>query len=694
MTIDVARLSLAVEAARAIREAPNFRPQTWPPNDAFPIVVDGEGKTISRYGDPIWDLTSWAGKAAILDFGNGATHRGHSGLDIINSSLLRQVTAWWLYGSSAVQTAQTLRGRFYQIRKLFVLCASNGIAASELVRCPRVADQIPHIVAPGCAGKTLALLHMLHEDREQLGFTLLDREGLVRLEAALPEHFSRQTAYMPPRIWSYQIKRLRAFLDDFNDHSASIEACFLFCLDAYAHNSGSVGEACRVGRHRNHGPFWTSGGSNGKRTGRVFHGPFSSTAERFGIYELLKRWCVSASDADSGKSLSVRCLSSYFSAVAYVGLAYILNFTLMRKEEGLSLRSDCLQIEDDVRFGPLYVIRGTTTKTIDDDAACWPTSPSVKVAIDAMTCVARLRMMCAIANPDVPAAHEEETNPYLLLRPYEPWGSRTGRDLRQPLRVRPNILSYQQVANFYPTLLKSDELRITRSDMEMALVVDPTLDQETFKEGGVWPIGWHQLRRTGAVNMLASGLVSDASLQYLLKHVSRSCSLYYGQGYSRVRLNDSARAEYVRTMYEILGKKIAQLLSDQFISPHGAKRKLEILRVVEPTNSYKLNELAKSGAVAWRETLLGGCTRREPCPYGGVDNIAYCGGGLGGRPCADALYDRDQEPAMLELSEIIRARLDVAPDDSPYRASLEAQMRSIDNALATIRTERGNLGTI
>ncbi|MEX3937270.1 hypothetical protein AB4Y32_37005 [Paraburkholderia phymatum] len=76
-------------------------------------------------------------------------------------------------------------------------------------------------------------------------------------------------------------------------------------------------------------------------------------------------------------------------------------------------------------------------------------------------------------------------------------------------------------------------LRITQQDRDLARLVTPTLDSGRFAVGKVWPLAWHQLRRTGTVNMQASGLVSDASLQFQLKHVSRAMSLYYGRGYAR-----------------------------------------------------------------------------------------------------------------------------------------------------------------
>lgn len=184
--------------------------------------------------------------------------------------------------------------------------------------------------------------------------------------------------------------------------------------------------------------------------------------------------------------------------------------------------------------------------------------------------------------------------------------------------------------------------------------------------------------------MLASGLVSDASIQYQLKHATRAMSLYYGQGYSRTRLNDDSRAHYIRTMYEILGKEIAQLFSDRFISPYGETRKSEMLRVVDPNDAKKLSKAAEAGQVSWRQTLLGGCTKRGPCEFGGVDNIIRCGGGDKHGPCADALYDRNKENNIRQLSREIDSRLLDAPLDSPYRESLYAQKRAAENAIYVI----------
>lgn len=674
MTVTMAHLGLAIESPLVTPTAQNFRPPTWPPQCDFPIVIDAEGKVVSRYGDPTWDLSPWANKPCQLNFGDGgAQNKGVPSITPENSDLLRQITAWWLYGPKAKQTTHTIVYWFSNFRKLAILCSSNGIIASDLMRFPSVADKISEVLAPSSSSVVFTGLHSLYEQREQLGFTLLDQEGLTRLEAALPEHEQRQTPYIPPRIWTYQVNRLRAFLDDFHTHREGIEACFRFCLDAYAKNCGSLAQACRDGCEVNRMPF----GEKKTDNGAVFHGPFLDTAKEFGISEFLERWFI-----DSHQSLKVsgiRTLSSCLSMVGMAGTAYILNFSLMRIEEVWSLRADCLDIENDKRFGNIYILRGPTTKTVQDNDARWPTSPLVKVAVDAMICAARLRMICAEANPDVILTAEDIRNPHLIVRAYEPWSPSNNRNDS----VRKAVKSYQSVYKRCRNLFDPQELRITEADLNLARLVNPTLDPEIFAVGNIWPLAWHQLRRTGAVNMQASGLVSDSSLQYLLKHATRTMSLYYGQGYSRVALNDEARILYIRTMYEVLGKEVARLFTNRFVSPHGEKRKDEILRLVDPQDSKKLMALAKSGKVSYRETLLGCCTNPVPCTFGGIDNVAACGGDKT-PPCANILYDREKAPAIRQLGRVIASRLVEAQEGSPYLESLEAQQRTVENVLYVI----------
>lgn len=120
-------------------------------------------------------------------------------------------------------------------------------------------------------------------------------------------------------------------------------------------------------------------------------------------------------------------------------------------------------------------------------------------------------------------------------------------------------------------------------------------------------------------------------------------------------------------------------MTDRFISPHGEKRKAEIVRLIQPSDVEKMTQLGKKGAIVYRPIILGVCSSREPCPYGGIDSIAHCGGGdIAGepRPCSDVLYDRDRLDVVDELERVFSA---TAPVESPLRDSLEAQKRSAEN---------------
>ncbi|QJC82623.1 hypothetical protein HGP31_30285 [Pseudomonas umsongensis] len=366
-------------------------------------------------------------------------------------------------------------------------------------------------------------------------------------------------------------------------------------------------------------------------------------------------------------------------------MAYILNFSMMRIKEAWNLRTNCLSIETDDQFGQMYVICGVTSKTIDDDDARWVTSPSVELAVTSLSCISNLRMQCAISNPMIEVSQEDLESPWLISRCYEPWAGTV--DKINSTAIRPGYPSYASVAEFYKNLFDNDVLKITKSDLDLARQVTVSLNEEKFQEGNVWNFAWHQLRRTGAVNMQGSELVSEPSMQYQLKHGTRAMSLYYGKGYSTARLNQSARNEYIDAMYEMLSKDLVFVSSERFISPHGTSRKSSIFGGINILDQKSLDLAIRKGMISWRPTLLGGCTKLGACPYGGVDNIIRCGGGDGKAPCADVIIDKSRQPQLIKFSEALDERLSGAEACSPLYESLSAQKRAIENILNAIKTK-------
>lgn len=678
-------LSLKIVSPLAMPSAANFRPPSWPPPPDWSPVLDSQERPLCYYKDSIWPLRGWGGRAKQLNFGDGEKSIAAS-IAPENADLLRLLMIWRIWGPRGARTLGSIKNAYDPLRTIMVLCSQEGICASDLMRFPAVVDQIPARIAPAKYTYVVGLMHDLYDARDELGFVLLDREGISRLAKAAPKHQKEQTPYIPPRIWAYQVSRLRSLLDDFIEHRQQVEDCFYFAWEAYAHNFGSYSAAYTKKGKTTLLPFQDPEvtKTNGSRNGRVIHGPFALTEAKFGLGELFDRWL---GKDDGPRSMGIVRLSRFLSLTSLVGLKYLLNFSLMRINEAWDLRADCLMIEKDEKLGDIYMLRGETTKTDTDSDARWPVSSSAQLAISAMSVVARLRMHCALHNPYLDLSEEEIANPYLLGPAHEPWTNDGGRGKAQK-QVRQGYQSYSVYARKFPYLFDWEMLKITEQDLQIARLIEPSLNESAFAVGRVWPLAFHQLRRTGAVNMLSSGMVSEPSLQHQLKHAARAMTMYYGHNYTRLSLDPETRGVYLRTMYESLARELASIMSPRFVSPHGESRKQQIVALISESDSKKLEAAGRKGEISARQIRLGFCMKRGACTYGGVESIAHCGGGDTGVPCMDVLYDREQEEKISRYAQDLNSRLHTMPSGSPRHNSLQAEKKSTENYLDVIRQQK------
>lgn len=660
----------------------SYRPPNWPPPPDWIVTTDARGKP-SRYRDGIWDFSARVGKSAKLDIAGGRNKSSAKPLRADNQGLLRLVATWIFWGPWSAHAWATQKNQFDLVRRIFVLCDQNDILASDLYRFPKVQAQVSNLYGQEQERRrVLTLLDRLFHSKNTLGFTLLDELGLTRLAKAFNEREDVdliQTAYIPPRIWKYQIQRLRACLDDFLLHRQQVEDCFNYCVAAYAQNFGSLEAALLFeGSASAIVPFGAQQNANaGARSGRTFPGPFHLTAENFGIDLLMQRWIATPF---SGK-YEIRSLTKYLSLVQASAFIYLLNFTLQRKEEAGELRSDCLVWENDPTLGPIPVIRGETTKTDPDSDARWPTSPNVAVAVDAVTAVARLRMQCAAVNPKVDCDEYDESNPLLFHTPFEPWASLPGGF--KPYSTRPNVQSYQTILRRYPLLFDLEVIKITQEDLATACLFTPNLKSDPdFAVGKPWPFTYHQSRRTSGVNMFASGLLSDTSIQVIMKHLTLLQTRYYGANHTRLRFNARYDETTTAARYEVMAKQICALVEDRYVSPLGAQHKKQIVvNLLGTRDLHALRKAAQKGEVAFREIRLGGCTNREHCPYGGIESMTRCAGSDGGRPCGDVLYDKSKRSSLEGQLQVIERRISETPPDSPRAKALRAEAKAIRSYL-------------
>ncbi len=178
-----------------------------------------------------------------LNFGYGPAKKYVAAIDPANADLLRTVIGWWLYGPNGARGYRGLKTRFDQMRRLFVLCTQEGILASELSHFParspepvsRRCSRLPGPVSSWhcCTNCTSGGMRW--------GSPCWIAQGWHASQRPCPRPpRSSRPPISPPRIWHYQITRLRECLDDFLAHRGQVEECFRFCLAAYRHNSASL----------------------------------------------------------------------------------------------------------------------------------------------------------------------------------------------------------------------------------------------------------------------------------------------------------------------------------------------------------------------------------------------------------------------------------------------------------------------
>jgi hypothetical protein len=679
MDVSLDQFALAIETPLAVPTSRAYRPPSWPPPRDWVCIEDRDGNPVSRWGDPVWDLHPWTGKVMTFNFGDGPRRTTRSPEnDQANADILRLLVTWrgWMSRGRKL-AANTLLGSFaVPIGKIVALCSQHKILASNLSRYPALIEEIARSIAKSKFETVVGELDRLRDARDVLGFELLDQAGIQRLKAAQPNHVPEQTEYIPPRIWTYIVMRLRECIDDYLAHQRRIEECFAFCADAYEKNGITAGRMS--GRTYKHAPFASPSGRNGKRCGITYQGPFADTAQRFGIRDVLERW------VGGPKGIrKIQGFSNYFTLIQSVALADLLSFTLMRIEEGTTIRRNCLSWHDDEVYGRIPLIQAETTKTDPDDNALWITSPSVESAIRVLTSVARMRLHCV-------GKWTEVGNPYLINPALEYWGS---KGPKTHLGLRPSIQTFHEVAIKFPKLFSAHQLTITEDDLKIARAVCPTLNKDMFQVGYLWHLAWHQLRRTGAVNMFASGEISDSSMQLQMKHLTRLMPLYYGRGNTSLHLNEVTRVLLVNAQYETMGRQLAAVQTDRFVSPYGDEHKEKLLalagddspvNLISKDNAIRYENAARKHHINFRLTVLGGCMKNGPCDGDCVSSVGDCAGGDGKSPCFNVLFDRNRAEAnQIRLGGVVK-QLETTPPDTPRYRHLEQERRGLENYFAYI----------
>lgn len=670
-------LQFKVPTSLVTPESPLYHPPSFPPPNDWPVSVDRKGNPLSIFGDDYWDFSA---------LGYYGFNFGRHGLSDQNLVLLKQAMVFIMYHPKLFPgKLKSCRSYFDLLVKIGSVCEHHGITIRDLHKFPRIFPSVVEALQSARFQDKISQLHKLKLYENELGFSIAS-DGLLRLLARdVQEYVAVQHPYIPSRLWNYQIERLSEALTDFVRHQDAIEKAFKWMHRAYKHN-------LEVAPASHQSPFT---GRHLHRSRRVvYEGNFEHFLHKRGLLGLFKRWLEPENKTVYGYSYSTQAFSKYLTFVRDASILFILNFSMQRRQEAVSLRSDCFHVERDRYLGDVCFLFGETTKTDEDSDARWVVPNTVKKAVDVCSWVARLRLTALPEDLDL--SEEDKVNPHLMFPSTEPWSSNSSKLqatlARHGVLVSKRGFDYDNVIRRGLKLFDTDVLRIMEEDEREALSLTPNLyEREWFGVGKPWCFSCHQLRRTLAVNMFASQEISVSSIQHQMKHLSRNMTLYYGRHYTNLRLNSVAEAALVLESYKSVYQKLVDVIDNEVdnVKPHGVIPSFDsIVELVEAGEAKKLTKMIQDGQVGVRRTLLGFCMKAGSCEYGGIESISKCTGGDGKGICADAIFARKNKDKLLRLQSSHQNELDQLPPDSMRAGALKQEIHAIEVYIDVIDRDR------
>jgi integrase len=637
--------------------SPCFKSEDYPPKDDFVMSIDQNGKVISRYGDDTWDFTSFGSKTK-FHFKN---------YDKANKEMFKQLMFYVTYSCLFPGKYNSLTPWYVSFQNIFKTCSKHEINASDLNRFPRVIEEIAEFWAknsPSYFQATVSFLNSVLKIQDQIGFALLNEKSIALFKQFDPSYEEGQTAYIPNRIWTAYIQHLDSVFDDFEFYQDKLEGLYHYLVKTTISNEEKG--ICI----QNSSPF-----NHHRAKNKVFYdGTLETYLKAHGLMSLFEKY-VERPELERFKEYTSDqpgALLNNFSRTCYL---YILYYSIMRKSEALSLRTDCLQIENDERLGNFYLLVGETTKTDPDSDAHWVVPKRVERAVKIAKILLDWKLQYVSVSDEPPHLFQN-----LMV-----WHK--SRRVSKPSSFASFGNTITIKAYFF---FKIEQYRITQEDYDEALALTPSLVKKNwFKVGATWQFSYHQFRRTLAIHF-ALNKISASSTQLQMKHGTREQQFHYQNNAGRLRLNHGAEQEIVNEYYAEMARNITSTVYGEAILPHAKSPvKQEVVCFIEEGDMNKLLKAQKNGSIGYRKNILGGCVKQGVCEYGGFDSIAHCAGGDGGNPCSDLIIDGAREQEFKDDKAEYEIQMDDVPKDSPRFMALNAEVRGYETVLDIIEKKKG-----
>jgi hypothetical protein len=573
-----------------------------PPPDSFVATRKRDGTAKSLYWHPVWDFTAYSvdGKPARLVFSFWAAGNITSRRDAISKEIRFLVFALIWYREGSPLAFGTLQNYLTVLCALAEMSDERGVSLATVLGDIRLLRKFVSVRCGGWMAETFVSLHgnLSKLPEAKLGFKLAKSKDAGQLgdgRKAYRERL-RQHPPMPMRIYSRYISALSSELSDWLAVADEMLELVVQC-------------------------------SSDPLTGRTVETQ-SDIATRIGLEPSFARrptfdQCASSRCleyiASKGGSPDVKGLSSLISQAQLIAKLSVQTFTGTRDEEAKSLPYDCL--DTSFHDGKThYRVCGTTTKLHHGlgKRAKWVTNQEGLRAIEAARAIADVIYGLLEVQPK---SSDDERHRHALF--VSPGYLRLGSETLEPRDgwFTPGNLYFRHDSRLREVLFGV----ITQADIQELEHIDPHRawsSEAKFQLNERWWFTTHQLRRSLALYAQRSGLVSLPSLRRQLQHITEEMSRYYAKGafYSREFIVGSKHfgLEWQATQPESAGLSYIQNVlhareTQTGGHAHWVQHRLKRGDGVVAYDRKETMVRFKKGELAYRETILGGCTAVDGC---------------------------------------------------------------------------------
>lgn len=249
-----------------------------------------------------------------------------------------------------------------------------------------------------------------------------------------------------------------------------------------------------------------------------------------------------------------------------------------------------------------------------------------------------------------------------------------------------------------------DPIIFTQEDLDELNNFNPLinwLEDYKLEVGKAWKFNTHQFRRSLTVYCARSGLVNIPTLKHQLKHITYDMTLYYSKNYMHARnvLRDDNLTDHYydkslieeyknQTLYDQLSNFTKDVIQKNRPLFGGEGTRLQVLKEQNKaplylTDKKQTEKYVFEGKLAYRKTVLGGCSRASGCNKLGFSYLTAC------IPCSYSIFNEDSIDA-LELARNSYAKIAHEKLDSGQTLLYEQYMQeveAVDQLLEKIRNK-------